>query len=122
MISKLPGSSSYDNFAYEVVLLKDFVRDEDDANQADGKLTSSMRIGGGRKKRHGSGLNNSHNMGSPLRASFRGGSLFGRKGKRDGLDGSIHSVGSLRGRNHSGRGASMAGCESKNTQPRKVVE
>lgn len=108
MIAKLPGSSSYDNFAYEVALLKDFVRDEDDENQTGGKLTASMRTGGGRKKRRGSGLNNS--MGSSLRASFRGGSLFGRKAKKDGLDnGSIHSVGSLRGRNNIGRSASVSG-------------
>lgn len=104
MIAKLPGAGSYDAFAYDVGLLKDFVREDDEDG---GPLTSSLRTGGGRKKRIGSGLNRSHNTGS-LRGSFRGGSfrggtLFGRKPKRDGLDGSLHSAGSLRGRNNFGK-------------------
>ena len=97
MIAKLPGSGNYDAFAYDVGLLKEFVREDDEAG---GPLTSSLRSGGGRKKRLGSGLNRSHNGGSSLRGSFRGGSILGRKPKRDGLDGSLHSVGSLRGRQH----------------------
>jgi hypothetical protein len=100
MIAKLPGSGSYDSFAYEVALLKDFLREEDDDN---GKLTSSMRTGGGRKKRRGGGLNNS------LRASFRGGSMFGRKPTRDQLDNSVHSLGSLRGRNNFKPNATVGG-------------
>jgi len=96
MIAKLPGSGNYETFAYDVGLLKEFVREEDDGGG--GPLTSSLRTGGGRKKRFGSGLNRSHNGGSSLRGSFRGGLVLGRKPKRDALDGSLHSVGSLRGR------------------------
>lgn len=107
MIAKLPGSNSYDSFAYDIGLLKDFVREDDEENQLGGKLTASMRASSGRKKRRGSGLNNSQRVGASLRGSLRGGSIFGRKAKRDGLDGSIHSVGSLRGRNNFGRSSSM---------------
>lgn len=94
MIAKLPGSGIYDAFAYDVALLKEFVREDEEGR---GPLTSSLHTGGGRKKRLGSGLNRSHNGGSSLRGSFRG-SILGRKPKRDTLDGSLHSVGSLRGR------------------------
>ena len=104
MIAKLPGSGIYDSFAYEVALLKDFLRDDNDTA---GQLSASMGTGRGRKKRHGSGLNSSHNPGLSLRNSFRGGSLFGRKPKSDGLDGSIHSQGSLRGRSNVKRNGSV---------------
>jgi hypothetical protein len=96
MVDKLPGSAAYDNFAYDITLLKDFLREEEGEN-----VTSSMRSREGRKKRHGSGLNNGSLRASMsntnLRGSFRGGSRFGRKLKLDGDD-SIHSAGSVRGR------------------------
>eukprot|EP00934_Nitzschia_sp_Nitz4_P003188 Nitzschia sp. Nitz4//scaffold81_size91200//84479//86307//NITZ4_005003-RA/size91200-snap-gene-0.26-mRNA-1//1//CDS//3329558761//3178//frame0 len=91
MIDKLPGSSSYDTFAYDIALLKEFSREDKD----DKRLTNSMRAGG--RRRMGSGMNSSL-RGASLRGSFRGGSMFGRKGKKDDMDSSIHSAGSLRGR------------------------
>jgi len=102
MIDKLPGSVAYDRFAYDVALLKDFLREEDGDN-----LTSSVRSGGGgRKKRLGSGMNNgslrSTAHGAPLRGSFRGGSRFGKKPILE-RDDSIHSVGSVRGRQNGSR-------------------
>ena len=104
MLDKLPGSAVYDNFAYDVNLLKDFLREEEGEN-----LTSSMRSNGGRKKRMGSGLNNgslrSSMHAAPLRGSFRGGSRFGKKLILEGDD-SIHSVGSVRGRQNGSRRSS----------------
>jgi hypothetical protein len=106
MVDKLPGSMDYDNFAYNVSLLKDFLREDEGEN-----LTSSMRSGGGRKKRLGSGLNNgslrSSMNAAPLRGSFRGGSRFGRKPVVVDGDDSIHSVGSVRGRQKVNRTASI---------------
>ena len=108
MSDKLPSSSSYDSFAYEVALLEDFVQDGDGGN---GKtaITSSLRQPG-RKKRRATGLNNSLRVGSSMRGSFRGASRFGVKktAGKDELNSSIHSAGSLRGRNNFNRAASAA--------------
>ena len=112
MIDKLPSSSSYDSFAYEVALLEDFVQDGDAGN---GKtaITSSLRQPG-RKKRRATGLNNSLRVGSSMRGSFRGASRFGIKktAGKDELNSSIHSAGSMRGRNTVTRAASSAAVSS----------
>lgn len=105
MIAKLPGSAAYDGFAYDVTLLKEFLREEEGGEN----LTSSMRSGGGRKKRLGSGMNNNGSLRSSVKmgGSFRGGSRFARKFVMDGDD-SIHSAGSLRGRRNFARSASVS--------------
>lgn len=112
MIDKLPSSSSYDSFAYEVALLEDFVQDGDGGN---GKtaMTSSLRQPG-RKKRRATGLNNSLRDGSSMRGSFRRASMFSIKKTpgKDELNSSIHSAGSLRGRSNFSRAASAAAISS----------
>lgn len=92
MITKLPGSASYNGFAYHAALLKEFVQDEPTDG---GKLGINSTRGsskGGKRFRTNS-----------LRGSFRSGGILnfsagaGRKDK----DGSIHSQGSLRGNRNS---------------------
>jgi hypothetical protein len=108
MITKLPGSASYNSFAYHASLLKEFVQDEPTSRKGGGNrnhhsVRSSMKGGGGGKRFRS----------NSLRGSFRGGGLlsFGdRVGPgRKALDGSIHSQGSLRGnRNSSNPSSSKA--------------
>jgi hypothetical protein len=74
MIVKLPRSDGYSKFAYQVALLKEFVRDDENKDSS-----FRRRIG-----------NN----------SFRG---------NNGLDSSVHSAGSLRGR---GNNSSSVGFQS----------
>jgi hypothetical protein len=90
MIAKLPGSGNYKTFAYEVALLKEFV--SDDHQPRDGTTQSARH-----KQRKGNGITGS------FRGSFRGSSLFfsRKKNQPDHFDSSVHSEGSLRGRNNS---------------------
>lgn len=82
MISKLPNAETYDNFAYHVSLLKDFVRG--DGNGGGG--SDSTRSYRGRR-------------GSSLRGgSFRGGGFLNRSShNKPTKDSSVHSAGSFRG-------------------------
>ena len=88
MINKLPQSESYDIFAYDITLLKDFVQDDE---VRDG-TSRSVRLSGGKLS-----LRRSGSVSGSLGGSFRG-----LKKKRRGN--SVHSQGSLRGRNSSFRG------------------
>ena len=100
MISKLPGSSTYDSFAYEVSLLNEFIRDDAEEGSKDPKsLTASLHGSAGRKKKRSSvGMRGSlHALGG----SLRGSSLFSKKNRREELSGSVHSIGSFRGRSKS---------------------
>jgi hypothetical protein len=89
MITKLPGSVSYNSFAYHASLLKEFIQDEPTGKRGNHSVRSMK---GGKRFRSNS-----------LRGSFRGGILsFTASPGRKALDGSLHSQGSLRGnRNNS---------------------
>ena len=99
MIDKLPGSSGYNTFAYDVALLKEFVRDE--TRGVDESLISGSQGGGRRRRRRGSFGRGGGSLGGSLRGSFR--KIMKKKEARvvNGVymeDSSIHSAGSLRGR------------------------
>ena len=93
MIEKLPGSSGYRSFAYDVALLEEFVR-EPDSRDAAGATGSH---GGRRRSRIGGSLRGGSLRGGSLRGSFRKIRKKNDNGSR-GLDSSTHSLGSLRGR------------------------
>jgi hypothetical protein len=96
MIDKLPGSVGYKSFAYDVALLKEFVREESPRDNA----ASSMNSARQRRRGFKGGL------GGSLRGSFR--KIRRKKDARNvALDSSIHSQGSLRGRR--GVNSSIAG-------------
>jgi hypothetical protein len=87
MINKLPNSNNYNTFAYDINLLRDFVRDDEGRDTGASRsarlsgrrmLTTQRRMSGG---------------GGSLRGSFRG-SIFNLRNR----SGSIHSQGSRRGR------------------------
>jgi hypothetical protein len=88
MITKLPGSASYNGFAYQASLLKEFVQDEPTDGGKGGNNSTRGPAKGGKRFRTNS-----------LRGSFRSGGLlnFSAGPGRKTLDGSIHSQGSLRG-------------------------
>jgi hypothetical protein len=106
MITKLPGSASYNGFAYHTSLLKEFVQDEPtdgDFSKGHGNHSTRSSKGGGKRFRTNS-----------LRGSFRSGGILnirgaiGGGGRGKGLDGdgSIHSQGSLRGNRNNNNNAS----------------
>lgn len=100
MITKLPGSSTYDSYAYEVSLLKEFIQDDSEQESKDPKtLTASLHGNAGRKKRRSvGGMRGSlHALGG----SLRGKALFSKKNRSDELSGSVHAIGSFRGRSKS---------------------
>jgi hypothetical protein len=87
MITKLPGAAGYNGFAYHASLLKEFVQDEPSGGKGGNNTSRSTKQGG--KRFHT----------NSLRGSFRSGGFlnFSVGPGRKGLDGSIHSQGSLRG-------------------------
>lgn len=107
MIDKLPGSSGYKTFAYDVALLKEFVGDE--TRGVDERLGTGSQGGGRRRRRRGSFSRGGGSLGGSLRGSFR--KIIKKKEPRGAgvymEDSSIHSAGSLRGRR--GVNTSIAG-------------
>lgn len=89
MIDKLPFATNYSSYAYDIALLKDFVRD--DGPREGGPRSRSVRLSGRKVP-----MKRQISAGGSFRNSFRG-SIFKKKNK----SGSLHKSGSLRGRRNS---------------------
>ena len=93
MIEKLPGSDMYDSFAYDIMVLKYFVRDGSGRKQK--SKSAKRRASGSRFGKIRQGIDSSlHSVSGRIRASldFSGHSSNSGRMRPSSMDGSNHSL------------------------------